>query len=109
VSAEAAKEGSGATEHAFPIDLSVTMRLTGSRASTHFFENAVLAQHVFSLLLLGHLLLTVNKSTEVGHLAPVTFVERTSVHSVLLWLVVVEVAFGRESFVMQNALVLGVE
>ena len=64
VGAKTEVKGRGATEHALPIDLVGTVLVTISRACAYLFKKAILAHEIFflcvSLLLVSHLILTVN-------------------------------------------------
>ena len=102
MSAKAAKESNRAAEHAFPVDLCPAMFLASSLTSTHFFEDAFLAEKIFLLgiTLLSILLLTVNETTEERLLAAMALVERAAAVCKFLRLVVVGVTQSSKSLII---------
>jgi hypothetical protein len=112
VGAEAAEKSNGTAVHALPVDLNAAVRLTRSLTSTNLLKEAILAEEIFllglTLLCVGHLLLTVNETTEVGLLASVALVKGGAVVSELLRLSVVDITLSRESLVIEDSLVFRV-
>ena len=94
---KAAKEGCGAAELTFPVNLLGTMLFASSGSCTDFLKQAVLTQKILLLgvvsLSVSHLLLAVDKPTKVGVFACVTLVKRTAMKSEFLWLAKVGIAF----------------
>ena len=107
--AKAAEECRGATVHALPINLSSTMLFTVGLSCAKLLQEALLADQVLRLAVissLGILNLTVNETTEIWLLAAVALEERAAMVRKLLWLVVVDVSWSRESLIVEDALLL---
>jgi len=113
VRAKAAEQGSRATVLAFPVDLSFAVCFAISLTGSNLLQEAILAEEIFRLgvllLLVCHLLLAIDQSAEVRLLAPITLVERASVISELLGLAKVDIAFFGQTFIVQEALLFGVD
>ena len=112
VRSEAAEERNGTAVHALPVDLDAAMRLAGGLSGTDLLEEAILAEEVFflglALLSVGHLLLAVDETTEVGLLATVALVEGCAVVGELLGVVVVSITHSGETFIMEDPLIFSV-
>ena len=112
VRSEAAEERNGTAVHALPVDLDATMRLAGGLSGTDLLEEAILAEEVFflglALLSVGHLLLAVDETTEVGLLATVALIEGCAVVGELLGIVVVGITDSGETLIMENPLIFSV-
>jgi hypothetical protein len=109
-SAKAAEEGYGAAELAFPVDLFNAVLLAGSLTGSNILEDAVLAEKFFlcRLALLSHLLLTIDKATEVRLLATVALVEGAAAVGEFLRLAVIDVILSCEPLIAEETLPLGV-
>jgi len=98
----------GAAVHALPISEINTVLLTFSHSDTHLLKQALLAQKILfgslALLISLHLLLAVDKSTEVGLLAVVALIERATMHGKLLRFVVVMILLICQSLVTEDSL-----
>ena len=112
VCSEAAEEGSGAAEHALPVDLSIAVLFAHSCSSTHLLQEAVLAEEVLlgglAIVSVSHLLLAVDKATEVRLLAFVALVEGATVVGELLWPSIVVVTNCGKSLIRKDALFLSI-
>ena len=109
VGAKAAEECRGATVHALPVNLSSTMLFTVCLSCAKLLQEALLADQVLRLAVissLGILNFTVNETTEIWLLAAVALEERAAMVRKLLWLVVVDVSWSRESLIVKDTLLL---
>ena len=110
VRAEAKEAGLAAAEHAFPDNVLRAMLLTRCLPRAHLLMQAVLAEQILRLigvfisLIHLHLLLAVDEAAEVGGFALEALVERALMHGELLGLLVVLVALGCQSFVLEDTL-----
>ncbi len=108
VRSETAVERHRAAVLALPINLNIAMLGASSLSSADLLEEAVLADQVLRLgvLGLGTLHLAIDEATEVRLLAGVALKDRAAVHGVLERLLVVDVAWSGQSFVLKDALFL---
>ena len=112
VCAEAAEESNGTTVLAFPVDLDAAVCLTRCLTSTDLLEKAILAEKIFflglALLSVGHLLFTVDETSEVRLLATVALIEGSAVVCKLLGLAVINVTLSDKSFIVEDSLAFSV-
>ena len=115
VRAEAKEAGLAAAKHAFPDNVLRAVLLTRCLTRAHLLMQAVLAEQIFRLIGLFislvhlHLLLAVNESAEIGGFALEALVERALMHGELLGLLVVFIALGFQSLVLEDTLSLRIE
>jgi len=113
VSTEAAEKRGGAAIHALPVNLRGAVLNAGGLARANLLQEASLAKQVFRLglprLLVSHLLLAVDKATEVRLLAPIAQVDRAAEVCKGLFSAVEVAGLFSDSGVAQNALFLCVD
>ena len=112
VCAEAAEESNGTTVLTLPVDLDAAVFFTRCLTSTDLLEETILAQKIFfiglALLSVGHLLLAVNETTEVGLLATVALIKGGAMVCKFLGLAVVNVTLSGKSLIVEDSLTFGV-